>query len=112
MAVQPAQYREIVPVALTGAEATYLTVQVSPAYMLLKLEGWLCNTHTAAVTVSLYAVPSGGSIGVANQIYADSIPAKKSIPFTAFLNLAAGGTIRGLASTAGVVSMRLAPMEV
>lgn len=106
----PATFREIAPAALTGAEATYLTVPTDK--VLLELPGWLTNTHTASVTVSIYAVPNGGSATVATQIYADTIQAKKSVPFTVALNLAEGGTIRALASIANVVSMRLAPREV
>lgn len=106
----PATFREIAPAVLTGAEATYLTVPSST--VLLVLEGWLCNTHTASVTVSIYAVESGGSATAARQIYADTIASKRAVPFTVALNLGASGTIRALASVANVVSLRLAPREI
>lgn len=106
----PATFPEITPAALTGAEATYYTVTASK--ICRHLEIWLCNTDTAARTVTLWIVPSGGGVLVANRIYEDSIPSKKSIPISIAVNLAAGGTLRAMASASAVVSMRVAPVEV
>lgn len=107
------QYPTVAPATLTGADATYYTVGgTTTATLCLKIEVWLCNTHTASVAVTLNAVPSGGSSAIANQIFADTILPKKNRAFTVFLNLEENGTIRGLAATAGVVSIRLAPAEV
>ena len=107
------QYPEIAPATLTGADATYYTVgEFTTATKCLKCEVWLCNTSASSVAVTLNAVPSGGSSVAANQIFADTLLPKKVRGFTIFLNLAENGTIRGLAGTSAVVSMRLAPAEV
>jgi hypothetical protein len=106
----PATFPEILPVALTGASATYYTVNTGK--IARHIEIFLCNTHTAAVAVTLYVVTSGGNIGTEMTVYADSIPSKKSIPISIAVNLAAGGTLRGLASTGAVVAMRVAPVEI
>lgn len=109
MAVDPV---EIAPATLSGTEGTFYTVGATNAKTkCLVLHIWLTNTHTASVTVSLYAVPVSGSIAVSNQIFADAINAKKNKALTIHVNLGENGTLRGLASTAGVVSMRIAPVE-
>ena len=63
---------------------------------------WLCNTDTAARTVTLYVVESGGSAADNRAVAKDlSIPAKSSIelsPAGGFL-LEASDTLRGLADT-------------
>lgn len=106
----PATFPEVTPATLTGAEANYHTVTTGKKA--IKFEIWLTNTGAAAVTVTLYLAPNGQTGAVANQVYADSIPAKRTVPMTITCNLGAGGTLRGLASTSGVVSMRVAPVEI
>src|SRR5688572_25633948 len=106
----PSTFPETAPVQLTGTEGDIYTV--TTAKKALKIEVWLCNTHTSAVTVTLYLIPSGGTSSVANTIYVDSVPAKRSIPITIFCNLSASGKLRGLASTANVVGVRVAAVEV
>jgi hypothetical protein len=106
----PATFPEIAPAVLTGGEATYYTV--TTAKIARHIEIMLCNTHTAAVTVTLWVVASGGAAALASRIYDDSIPSKKSIPISIAVNLGAGGTLRGMASTSNVVGMRVAPVEI
>ena len=106
----PTTFRQITAVPVTAGESTFLTVPTDK--ILLVLEGWICNTHTAGVAVTIFAVENGSGTTTSNQIYADTVPAKRSVPFTIALNLAEGGTIRALASVANVVGLRLAPREI
>lgn len=106
------QYPEIPPAALTGAEAVYYTVGgLTTATLCLKLEWWLCNTHTASVDVTMYAAPDAATGAVANTIVNKTMQAKSVLNGTTFLNLAEGGTVRAFASVNGVVAIRLAPAE-
>jgi len=108
----PATFPEVAPAVLTGTEGTFYTVTSSPAKKCIKVEIWLTNTHTAGISVSLYLVPNAGSIAVSNQIYADTVPAKRTIPMTIACNLGTSGTLRGLAGTANLVGLRIAPVEI
>ena len=104
-----AQFPEVAPAALTGAAATYYTVAANRK--LLRAKIYLCNTSLAAVTCSVYAVPNGGSVAVANQIFAGSVDGLESKELDVCLNLATGGTIQALAATAAVIGVRIAPIE-
>jgi len=77
----------------------------------------LCNTHTSAVGVKLYLVENGGSPGVSNQIFdyngSDGLVLAPSETQTWNIEeiMTAGGEIHGVASVAGVVSVRISGIE-
>lgn len=71
-----------------------------------------CNTDSVARTITVYFVPSGGSPAVANTVVsARSLAAGETWAMSLSSNLAAGDTVRGLASAASVVSYRVSRAE-
>lgn len=68
----------------------------------------LRNTHSADLAVELYLVPSGGTAGVPERIFDDTVPAGVTTilaPVGGWF-LGASGTIRGKAGTASLVALR------
>jgi len=101
------EFPEVAPAALTGAAATYYTVPANRKLIRIKII--LSNTSNAPVNCLIYAVPSAGSPAIANNIFADNLDGLEPVEADYTLNLAAGGTIQGLASIAAIVGMRIAP---
>lgn len=69
---------------------------------------WLCNHTTASVTVTLYAVPSGGSAQDSNAIVKDLPIGPKGyvkLDVGGAIYLASGGTLQAVASAATSVSV-------
>lgn len=92
---------------LTGSSATLYTAPTGttpqPQYTRIT-EIILANTHNAAVTVTLYVVPSGGSVGDSTTIFpTTSIPANTRWKEKCATIINTGGTLRGLAGTADKV---------
>lgn len=66
------------------------------------------NTHTADLAVELYLVPSGGTAGVPERIFDDTVPTGVTTilaPDGGWF-LGASGTIRGRAASASLVAVR------
>lgn len=71
----------------------------------------VCNTSGGAVTVTIYIVPSGGSVGASSLIVATfSIAANTTVDMTQIQNqiLEAGDFIAALASSTTVMTIRAA----
>jgi hypothetical protein len=63
----------------------------------------LVNTTTSTQTVTMYIVPSGGTAGVSNAIFAaGSILAGQTVLITTEMTVLNGSTIQGFASASGV----------
>jgi hypothetical protein len=107
MATSPTQFIRNATVPSTAAA---LGGYETPAASVDKLyELILCNTHTDAVTVSLWLVPSGGSRSAANKIIHNLTLAIGETKFLSFeQRLAVGTTIHGEASVTAVVSAHAA----
>lgn len=97
---------------LTGSSVTLYTapsgtIAGAASQKALLLEIWLCNTDTAARTVTLYAIESGGAAADNRAIYKDfSIAAKTSVRQECYLVLESGSTLAGLADTTLKVTYR------
>jgi hypothetical protein len=103
-------------VILTNSTATYYT---APALTKCKItEIVLTNTHSAAVTVGIYAVPSAGTAAAANQLFVSSSPdglvlaigETKIISMNTIIE--AGGFLQMLASANAVVGCRASGYEI
>jgi len=108
MTTSPMQFIE--NTTLPAASAQLGTYQV-PALSVDKIyEIILCNTHTEAVSVDIWFVPSGGSRIAANKIL-DSQNFIMSSGETKFIGLEQrlneGSQIHGAASVDSVVSVRI-----
>lgn len=103
-------------VYITNSIATYYTAPVLTKTRLTEIV--LTNSHTAAVTVDIYAVPSGGSYTNANRLFAGSSPygltlspgETKLIGLNTVLE--PGGTLQMLASVTNVIGCRASGYEV
>lgn len=94
------------PVQLGTSASTIFTNSASPATSFLRNGRLLlANTSASAASVTLYAVPSGGSASSTNQF----LPAVSISPYSQLQvdipELAAGDFIQGLASTGAVISV-------
>lgn len=98
----PTVLKQLGQAAIGTTLATIYTVPASTTMMIKELA--ICNTTAAAITVNVFAVPSGGTAGTGNAlIYGYSVGA--NLPaFFGGLNtvLAAGATIQVSASAAGL----------
>jgi hypothetical protein len=93
------------PTELTTSAATLYTNATGPAQQVLA-RGRIrfANTSGSAVTVTAYAVPSGGTAGVGNDFFpTQTIPANNFVD-TDVPVLPIGSFIQALASTASVVT--------
>lgn len=103
-------------VFVTNSIATYYTVPTLTKTRLTEIN--LTNSHTSAVTVDVYAVPSGGSYGNANRMFAGSSPyglvlspgETKQIGMNTYLE--EGATLQMVASVTNVVGCRASGIEV
>lgn len=97
--------------ALTGSLATYYTAGTGVTAIVKEIV--LCNTHTAAITVDVHIIPTGGSGAVANQIFQDlALQAGETKMFSVSEVLTAGYFIQALASTADKVALTVSGVEV
>lgn len=98
------------PAALGTSSSTLETITAANIGILKEI--LLCNTDSVARTATIYLVPSGGSPAAANTILAArSLAAGELLAIGLSSLLAAGDTIRGLASAASVVSCRISRVE-
>lgn len=94
------------PVVLgVAAAAIYSAPSTSSTIVVKNLRVRLVNVSGAAASVTLYAVPSGGSVGAGNNCLD-----QKSIPGHDYLDvdipsLKAGDTLQGLSSVASVITV-------
>lgn len=88
----------------SGSAQTLYTVR---AGVMLKLGGLsVANTSGSAVALTLYGVPSGGSVGTSNmELGAVSIPANSSADLTPYVGglYKSGATLRVFAGTGSVL---------
>jgi hypothetical protein len=105
---------------LTGTSATLYTapaaptnanaVGVNPIAVVERV--WLSNTDSAARTVTLYVVESGGAVADNRAVMkAVSIPANSTIDIEPDWVLEASGTLRGLADTTLKVTVLVSGTE-
>lgn len=110
MATTPMQFIDNITLG-TGAAAA-LDSYVTPASSTDKLYEYIfCNSHTAAVGVTIHHVPSGGSATAANKILDSAfyvLNAGETRRFGLEQRLATGSQIYGTATVASVVSVHLA----
>jgi hypothetical protein len=96
---------------LTNALATYYTVPGSTTATIRAIT--LCNTDSAARTVKLHLVASGGSASDANTIFDDiSINAGETIIDDSVRAMNTGDFIRAVASVTNVVALRVDGAEI
>jgi hypothetical protein len=97
--------------AIPSTATTIYTVPASNTAIVKEVI--LCNTNTSAVTVSLYYVASGGSVGVANTILSEqALQEGETIQISGTTMIGAGGTIKAVASVASVVGITISGVEV
>jgi hypothetical protein len=101
--------KPVTPAALTASSVTQYTVPASTTTVVKEI--LLFNSDSVARVVTVYAVPSGGSPAVANQILQRSLATLETYAMTFSTVLAVGDTIRALASVAAVVSFRASVVE-
>lgn len=80
-----APQREVVPIALTGAGLTNVTLYTVPSDRFFNVKQFDVCPLAAAVAVTVHVVPSGGTAGDATKIYDD-----KSLMDTTTLTSMAG----------------------
>jgi hypothetical protein len=99
-----ATYKNLFSVLLTGSNATLYT---SPALTTTVVKSiWIANTDSAAVTVTLYRVESGGSAADNRALMKTvSVEANSSYQVTDEMVLEAGQTLEGFAGTANKVTV-------
>ena len=90
----------------SGAAQTLYTVRDT---VMLRVKGMSCNNTTASsATLTLHAIPSGGSIGVSNaELTAVSIPAYTAADLTPYIGglYKAGTTIKVYSGTNGALTI-------
>jgi len=111
MATSPTQFISNVTLG-TGAAAALGAPYLVPASVTDKLYEFIfCNSHTAAVGVTIHLVPSGGAATTANKIL-DSVNyvlnPGETRRFGLEQRLAPGAQVFGTATVAAVVSVHLA----
>ena len=83
--------------SMTTAVETLYTVQAG--YQMTVSEIDICNTAGSAGTFTLYFVPSGGTAGISNSLFAaQSVAANTTFQSKGAMVLNAGDTIQSLAS--------------
>ncbi len=99
------------PAALTTSAATYYTVSASVVGNIKEV--LLCNTSgSAARSVTVYFVPSGGSPAASNTVISGvSIASSTTVRFPFNTFLAAADTVQALASAGTDVSIRVSAVE-
>lgn len=95
--------------ALTASSATYYTAPVSKYTVVPHV--LFCNTDSSARTVTAYIIESGGSVAGKKQILGQSLQPGETVMVQGPFVLDAGDTIRGLASGASVVTIRVTAVE-
>ena len=96
--------------ALTASDATIYTVPASTTTVVKSVI--ICNTATAARTITLHAVASGGSSSVANRVLsALTIGAGETVFLKPDIYMTAGCTLRAFASVAAVVGITVSGVE-
>lgn len=98
-------------VALASSNTTYYTVPASGVAVSAILGITLVNSDSVARAVSLYLVESGGSAGVATQIFAATLQPGERVSLEGPWFLAASGTLVASAAAAAVVSLRADVLE-
>lgn len=99
----------ITPVQLGTGATTIHTVTALKTAIVKELI--IFNSHTAALSVSLYFVPNGGSASATNQIFAQSLDASSTTILSLNTVLEAGALVQGLAGTGAKVSVRASVVE-
>lgn len=94
---------------LTGSSATYYTAPASKKTVVGPIT--LCNTHSAALATTVYIIESGGSAAGKKKVFGGSIPAGATVMLDGPFVLDPGDTVRGLAGTTDLVSIRVTPIE-
>jgi hypothetical protein len=111
MATSPTQFLRNITIG-TGAAAALGDPYVVPASTTDKLYEFIfCNSHTAAVGVTIHLVPSGGSATAANKILDSTnyvLNPGETRRFGLEQRMATGAQIFGTATVTGVVSVHLA----
>lgn len=111
MATTPTQFLSNITLG-TGAAAALGAPYTVPASSTDKLYEFIfCNTHTAAVGISIHLVPSGGSATAANKILDSAnyvLNPGETRRFGLEQRMATGGQVFGTATVASVVSVHLA----
>lgn len=110
MSVTP---KAITSAQLTASAATYYTVPANTTSILKALR--FVNTDTAARTVTVYLVPSGGTAGATNILISAQAIAPGECWDCYQANwqvLATGGTLQALADVAAKVTIQGAVAEV
>ncbi len=93
------------PAAVTGDSA------LRPRSAMLT-EVLIANTDTAVCTLTLYIVPSGGSIGAASTVVPTSdIEANSFVRLTFATVMPAGSTLRGLGGTTNKICLTVTVVE-
>ena len=86
---------------------TLYTVQATPDSITLQdLQLKITNTSAATRTVSIYAVPKGGSVGAATAVALNMSIAPRDYIILPIERLAAESTIQGLADVANDVNVQ------
>lgn len=100
------------PTTVAATTTTYYTVPTNVTTTLTQFA--LHNTSASAVQVTVYLVPSGGSAGVTNQIFKQTIAALETKIVYGALNasLESAATIQAIADTASVVALHISGREV
>jgi hypothetical protein len=91
---------------ITTSTTTFYTVPTGKKFVPKCLH--MFNTHSSAITVTLWVVPNGGSAADRYKILEEAIPAGK--PYVApigALVMAAGDFIQATASTTNKVGLRI-----
>lgn len=105
MAFAYARLKEIA--YLPGSAAAQITNSSGKTFVRLII---LHNTHTSALSVTLYNVPNGDSAGAANQFFKESIGADDTVmlefPVPGLVLSDASDTIQGLCGTADKVTIQ------
>lgn len=111
MATSPTQFLSNVTIG-TGAAAALGAPYLVPASVVDKLYEFIfCNTHTAAVGVSIHLVPTGGSATAANKILDSAnyvLNPGETRRFGLEQRMSPGAQVFGTATVASVVSVHLA----
>jgi hypothetical protein len=101
MTFSTVQYLRLVQVAIATATTTQYTTPAARQDVIKDYE--ICNTTAAAITVSLYIVPTGNSAGTANAILLSaSIPANQTFHWTGTIVMNASDFIATAASATGL----------
>lgn len=92
------------PVQLGATAGTVYTVPITPASRTVNFRVRLVNTDSASQAVTLYAVPSGGTAGVTNSCFQQTLTAGEvrdvDIPV-----MKSGDFLQGMAGTAAKVTI-------